>query len=64
MDNEADMVIVFASHDNESFMLLKFSQILVCQNQKLQSPIFMVYIVPNVILTKVKYNSYVIDICH
>ena len=43
MDNEADMVILFVPYENEWFMLSKFGQVLICQNQKLQIPIFMVY---------------------
>ena len=46
------MVILCASHENESFMLLKFGQISICQNQKLQIPISMVYKPPDMILTK------------
>ena len=42
MDNEAGMVILFVSHENESCTLLKFDQILICQNQKRQIPNFMV----------------------
>ena len=44
MDKEADMVILSVSHENEPFTLLKF----VCQNQKLQIPIFTVYKAPDV----------------
>ena len=64
MDNEADTVISFVSHENESFTLLKFGQRLICQNQKLQIPIFIVYKAQDVQLTKIKYNSSVMEICH
>ena len=64
MDKEADMAILFVSHENESFTLLKLGQILICQNQKLQIPIFMVYKAPHVQLTKIKYDSSVMEICH
>ena len=64
MGNEADMVILCVSHKNESFVLLKFGQILICQNQKLQIPMFMLYKALNMQLTKIKYNSYQMDIHH
>ena len=64
MDNETDMAILFVSHENESFALLKFDKIPICQNQKLQIPIFMVYKTPDVQLTKIKYDSFVLAICH
>ena len=64
MDNEADIVISFVSHENESFTLLKFSQILICQIQKLQIPIFMVYKAQEVQLTKIKHNTSLMEICH
>ena len=63
MDNEAYMVILFVSHENEPFTLLEIRQILICQNQKLQIPIFMVYKASEAQLTKIKYNSYVMEIC-
>ena len=52
MDNEADMVILFVSHENELFTLLKFGRILIYQNQQLQILIFMVYKAPYVQLIK------------
>ena len=64
MDNEADMVILCVSHVNKSFTLLRFGQILIYQNQKLQIPIFMVYKAPDVQLTKFKYNSSLMEIFH
>ena len=57
MNNEADMVILFVSHENESITLLKFGHILICQKQKRQIPILMVYKAPDVQLAKVKYDS-------
>ena len=48
MDNEADIVILFVPHENELITLLKFGQILICQNQKLHIRIFMVYKFPHV----------------
>ena len=54
MDNEADLVILFVSHENELFTLLKFGEISICKNQKLRIPIFMVYTAPGVQLTKIK----------
>ena len=48
MDKEADMIILSVSHENEPFTLLKFGKILICQNQKLQIPIFTVYKAPDV----------------
>ena len=40
----------------------QFGQILICQNQKLlQIPDFMVYKAPDVQLTKIRYNSSVMD---
>ena len=64
MDNKADMVILFVSRGKESFMLLKFGQIFIHQNQNLQIPIFMVYKVPDVQLIKIKYHSSLVEICH
>ena len=64
MDNEADLAVLFVSHENESFALLNFGQILIYQNQKLQIPIFIVYKAPDVQLSKIKYSSSVMDICH
>ena len=52
MDKETDAVISFESHESESFTLLKFGQIFMCQNQKLQIPIFMLYKAPVMELTK------------
>ena len=63
MDNEAHMVILFVYHENEPFTLLEFRQILICQNQKLQITILMVYKVSDAQLTKIKYNSSVMEIC-
>ena len=40
MDNEADMIILFMSNENESFTSLKFGQILIWQNQKQQIHFF------------------------
>ena len=54
MDDETDMGILFVSHENETFTLLKFGQILLYQNQKLQIPSLMVYKAPDVQLTKIK----------
>ena len=34
MDKEADIAISFVSHENVSFTLLKFGQILICQIKK------------------------------
>ena len=64
MDSEADMVILFVSNENESLMLMKFGQVLICQNQKPEIPIFMVYKAPDVQLTKTKYDSSVMEIFH
>ena len=63
MDNKADMVILFVSHEIGTLTLLKFGQILTCQNQKLQIPMFMVYKAPDVQLTKSKYDTSVMKIC-
>ena len=57
MDNEAYMVIQFVSHENEPFALQKFGQLLICQNQKLQILVFMIYKAPDVQSTKIKYDS-------
>ena len=48
IDNEADKAILYVSQHNESFTLLKFGQILIYQNQKLQIPVFVVYNAPDV----------------
>ena len=64
MNNEADIIILFVSHDNESFTLLKFGQISICQNQNLKIPISTVYKAPDVQLTTLKYISFTTDICH
>ena len=53
-----------ATYVNESFTLLKFGQISICQNQKLQIPIFIVYKAPDVQSTKIKCGSSVTEICH
>ena len=53
-----------ASYVNESFTLLKFGQISICQNQKLQIPNFIVYKTPDVQSTKIKCGSSVTEICH
>ena len=37
---------------------------MICKNQKLQIPIFMVYKAPDVQLTKIKYDSSATEICH
>ena len=62
--NEADIIILFVSNQNESFMLLKLGQILTCHSQKLQILIFMVYNAPDVQLTRMKYNNSATEICH
>ena len=53
-----------ATYVNESFTLQKFGQISICQNQKLQIPIFIVYKAPDFQSTKIKYGSSVTEICH
>ena len=58
------MIILFVSHENESFTLLKFGQILICQSQKLQISTFIVYKGPDVQLTNIKCNSSVVEICY
>ena len=52
MVDETDRVILFVPHENESFTLLTFGQILVCQNQKLQILSFMIYKAPGAQLAK------------
>ena len=52
MDNDADIVVLFVCHKNETLTLVKFGPISICHNQKLQILIFMVYKPPNVQLTK------------
>ena len=64
MYNEADMVISFVSHGNEPFTLPKYSQILICQNQKLQIPIFMINKALYEHLTKFNYDNSLIEIWH
>ena len=63
MDNDTAMVILFVSKETESFSILMFGKIL-CQNQKLQIAIFMVYKAPDMQLFKIKYDSSVMEIWH
>ena len=41
---------------------MELGQILICQNQKLQVPIFMVYKAPDVELIRIKYDDSVMEI--
>ena len=64
MDNEADMVILFVSHENESFTLLNFGQILICQKFKAANSNLHGLQSSQVQSTKIKCNSSVMDIWH